>query len=75
MLVPGVVDDGGAFYATLQYPRNPAATDVEFQFQSSTDLELWIDEESVDLGGDLYRITDPIDGHPRRFLRLKINQL
>lgn len=73
VFVPGVVEAGGAFYATFQYDRNAAASDLEFRIQSSTDLETWSDEETVEASAGVYRLLDPITDAPRRFLRLNVN--
>ncbi|MDB4419188.1 lamin tail domain-containing protein [bacterium] len=69
----GIVEAGGALYATLQYDRNAAATDLEFRIQSSIDLESWFDEETIEASPDVYRLVDPITDSPRRFLRLRVN--
>lgn len=69
----GVVEAGGALYATLQYDRNALATDLEFRIQSSIDLENWSDEETIEASSDVYRLVDPITDSTRRFLRLRVN--
>ena len=72
-LVPGRVDFEGAEYFTLQFDRNDDATDVDFQIQSSVDLESWVDEDEVEVDPDVYRLSTPIAGEARQFLRLKIS--
>jgi hypothetical protein len=72
-LVPGSVDFEGADYLTLQFDQNVDATDVDFQIQSSTELEAWVDEDVVEVFPGVYRLSTPITGEPRHFLRLKIS--
>ena len=72
-LVPGSVDFEGADYLTLQFDQNVDATDVDFQIQSSTELEAWVDEDGVEVSPGVYRLATPIAGETRYFLRLKIS--
>lgn len=70
--------ENGEWHLVLEWPVNPAATDVTFTVESTEDLVNWTEEAVVEPEGDHaeYRDSVAIDGHApaRRFLRLKVTR-
>lgn len=71
-------EENGERRLVLEWPVNPAATDVAFSVESTEDLVHWRDEGNVGVSGDRaeYRDSAVIDGNApqRRFLRLKVTR-
>lgn len=62
----------------LEWPVNPAATDVTFSVESTEDLVTWREEAAIEPSGNRAEYVDTVvmDGNApaRRFLRLKVTR-
>lgn len=71
-------EENGGCRLALEWPVNPAATDVTFSVESSEDLVSWREEAVIEPSGNRaeYLDTVVIDGNApaRRFLRLKVTR-
>lgn len=74
----GTRGENGGRRLVLEWPVNPAATDVTFSVESAEDLVTWKEEATVEPSGNRAEYVDAvaIDGNApvRRFLRLKVTR-
>jgi hypothetical protein len=67
---PGIIHIDGQDYLTIDFEKNPFATDVIYLIQSSTDLAIWKLEDLVEISPGSHRMMTPVASTPRNFLRL-----
>ena len=72
--IPGFTAVGEDSFLTISYEKNPAATDLTFQIQSSTDLINWKDESTIEVSPNIYRTSTPVTAGIRQYLRLAVGQ-
>ena len=72
--VPGVISIGDEHYQTISYERNPDASDIRIQLQSSTDLVSWEDQDAIEVTPGTYRTSTAIVPGARQYLRLEISR-